>query len=64
MKRPDFLPTDVNPSTAVITKVYFGSLGHPANTALFHFFTEQEWEELSQSRKRGMQTNPGFCLFP
>jgi ethanolamine utilization protein EutP (predicted NTPase) len=46
MKRPDFLPTDVNPSTAVITKVYFGSADHPANTALFHFFTEQEWEQL------------------
>ncbi len=46
MKRPNFLPTDVNPSTAVITKIYFGSKDHPANTALFHFFTEQEWEGL------------------
>ena len=46
MKRPDFLPTDVNPSTAVITKIYFGSSEYPPNTALFHFFTEQEWEGL------------------
>ena len=46
MKRPDFLPTDINPSTAVITKIHFGSNEHPANTALFHFFTEQEWDGL------------------
>jgi len=46
MKRPDLLPTDINPSTAVITKVHFGSSNHPVNTALFHFFTEEEWEEL------------------
>jgi hypothetical protein len=52
MKRPDFLPTDVNPSTAVITKIYFDSAKQPANTALFHFFTEHEWDELFSKRDK------------
>jgi hypothetical protein len=46
IQRPNFLPTDVNPSTAVITKIFFGSPGQSDNTALFHFFTEREWDEL------------------
>lgn len=55
IQRPNFLPTDVNPSTAVITKIFFGSPGQTDNTAHFHFFTEQEWDELfsaqTQDRK-------------
>ncbi|MGA7329142.1 MAG: dynamin family protein [Rhodomicrobium sp.] len=64
MKRPDFLPTDVNPSTAVITKVYFDSLEHPANTALFHFFTEQEWEELFAKPEARDPNQTGFMSLP
>jgi signal recognition particle receptor subunit beta len=61
MKRPDFLPTDVNPSTAVITKVHFGSLEHPANTALFHFFTEEEWEQLFAAAEITDPDEPAFA---
>jgi ethanolamine utilization protein EutP (predicted NTPase) len=44
IKRPGFLPTDINPSTAVVTKVFLGSSEQNENTAHFHFFTESEWE--------------------
>lgn len=46
IQRPDFLPTDVNPSTAVITKLILGGRAEAANSALFHFFTEEEWDNL------------------
>ncbi len=46
IQKPNFLPTDVNPSTAVVTKLIFGSQSHAKDTALFHFFTEEEWDNL------------------
>lgn len=46
MQRPDMLPTDVNPSTAVITKLHFGAPPEKANTALFQFFSEDEWDRI------------------
>lgn len=44
--KPGLLPTDVNPSTAVVTKVRFGAEGDERNTARFHFFNASEWERL------------------
>ena len=46
LQKPGFLPTDVNPSTAVVTKLILGGRSQGADTALFHFFTEQEWDNL------------------
>lgn len=46
IQRPNFLPTDVNPSTAVVTKLIIGSQSRGADTALFHFFTDEEWNGL------------------
>lgn len=43
IRRPDLLPTDINPSTAVITKLYFGAAAEQNNTALFQFFSDEEW---------------------
>src|ERR1700722_6977515 len=34
VQRPGLLPTDVNPSTAVVTMLYIGAATHPDNTAL------------------------------
>ncbi|MGA7324892.1 MAG: dynamin family protein [Rhodomicrobium sp.] len=46
IQRPNFLPADVNPSTAVVTKLFLGSRFQKQGTALFHFFTEAEWDNL------------------
>jgi signal recognition particle receptor subunit beta len=64
IQKPDFLPTDVNPSTAVVTKLVLGSRSQAADTALFHFFTEEEWENLvspepSQDRRSQVFSLPG-----
>jgi tRNA U34 5-carboxymethylaminomethyl modifying GTPase MnmE/TrmE len=52
-RRPDLLPTDVNPSTAVITKLYFGGPAEKANSALFHFFSDEEWERIMSGGRPG-----------
>ncbi len=52
-RRPDLLPTDVNPSTAVITKLYFGGPAEKANSALFHFFSDDEWERIMSGGRAG-----------
>jgi len=61
--KPGLLPTDINPSTAVITKIFFGERSQPQNTALFHFFTENEWEGL-MSGKAAAQGAPGLHSLP
>jgi hypothetical protein len=47
--RTDFLPTHVNPWTAVPTKLYFSVRGQPKTGALFEFFSEREWGRLGQT---------------
>ncbi|WP_088345367.1 MULTISPECIES: dynamin family protein [Rhodomicrobium] len=56
IRRPDLLPTDVNPSTAVITKLYFGSAAEQNNTALFQFFSDDEWERIMSGGRAGAMT--------
>jgi GTP-binding protein EngB required for normal cell division len=53
IRRPDLLPTDVNPSTAVITKLYFGAPAERNNTALFQFFTDEEWDRIMAGGRAG-----------
>ncbi len=43
--RPTMLPTDVNPWTAVVTKIHFGEPGRQEG-AYFEFFTEDEWRHM------------------
>lgn len=65
IRRPDFLPTDINPSTAVITKLYFGAPAEQNNTALFHFFSDEEWEHImSGGRAAAMTTERHAALSP
>jgi tRNA U34 5-carboxymethylaminomethyl modifying GTPase MnmE/TrmE len=52
-RRPDLLPTDVNPSTAVITKLYFGGPAERNNSALFHFFSDEEWDRIMSGGRVG-----------
>jgi GTP-binding protein EngB required for normal cell division len=56
IRRPDLLPTDINPSTAVITQLYFGQPAERNNTALFEFFGEQEWDRIMSGGRAGALT--------
>jgi hypothetical protein len=56
--RPDLLPTDVNPSTAVITRLHFGGPAERNNSALFHFFSDDEWERIMSGGRPGAMTPP------
>jgi hypothetical protein len=56
IRRPDLLPTDINPSTAVITKLYFGASAEQNNTALFQFFSDEEWERIMSGGRAGAMT--------
>jgi hypothetical protein len=47
--RTEFLPTHVNPWTAVPTKLYFGVGEEPQNGARFEFFSEAEWGRLGHA---------------
>jgi len=71
---PDFLPTDVNPWTTAVTRLHFkapeGHLGAASDTgeaparARFTFFTENEWQRLSEGggrlRELTQRLVPGF----
>ncbi|RIA56560.1 dynamin family protein [Dichotomicrobium thermohalophilum] len=55
--RPTMLPTDVNPWTAVVTKIHFGEPGAQEG-AYFEFFTEEEWRHMiGGGRMREMATS-------
>jgi hypothetical protein len=56
IRRPDLLPTDINPSTAVITKLYFGAPADKTNTAMFQFFSDEEWEHIMAGGRAGTLT--------
>jgi len=62
IERTGFLPSDVNPWTAVVTKLFFGKPGAPENGALFSFFDDAEWDKFANRGGRLgeiAQTIPG-----
>ncbi|MCA0043877.1 dynamin family protein [Celeribacter litoreus] len=60
----DFLPTEVNPWTAVITNLHFGHPDKPDAGAVFELFSEEEWKQMiegdKESRELAEQLLPGF----
>jgi septum formation topological specificity factor MinE len=46
--RPDLLPTDVNPWTAVATSLQFGHPSGATDGAVFRFFSAEEWAGLAE----------------
>ncbi|MDR2857783.1 MAG: dynamin family protein [Novosphingobium sp.] len=60
----DFLPTEVNPWTAVITNLLFGHPDQPESGAVFELFSEDEWTRMiegnSEVRQMAEQLLPGF----
>lgn len=64
-QRPDFLPTDVNPWTAVVTSLHFrNDRAKPQHAAVFHMFTREEWQRLADGGGRLRELTerlvPGF----
>lgn len=60
----DFLPSDVNPWTSVITNIRINLNSDPVTGASFEFFSEEDWSEIIDSstklRKLTEQLLPGF----
>lgn len=51
-QRPDFLPTDINPWTTVVTNLYFGAPDAPHAGAVFQFFNWDEWRRFAEGSPR------------
>ena len=49
-ERPGLLPTDVNPWTAVICRLFFGEGGKPEHSGIFRFFSREQWAEITEGR--------------
>ncbi len=45
--KPNFLPSDVNPWTAVVTQLFFDKPGGPHSGAHFAFFDDQQWDKFA-----------------
>ena len=60
----DFLPSDVNPWTSVVTNIRVNLPQDPPSGARFEFFAEDDWEEIinggSKIRELTEQLLPGF----
>lgn len=46
MERPELLPADVNPWTAVVTCLHFGLVGAQHETGTFQFYNQDEWQDI------------------
>ncbi|CUH75573.1 dynamin family protein [Tropicibacter naphthalenivorans] len=64
MHMHDFLPSDVNPWTSVVTNMRINVPSDPISGARFEFFDESDWAEIvdggSKIRKLTEQLLPGF----
>ena len=61
VEQPDLLPADINPCTAVVTRLNFGVPDKPEAGALFTFFSREEWRRLSMGGRTRELTDR---LFP
>ncbi|MEQ8365299.1 MAG: dynamin family protein [Roseicyclus sp.] len=64
LEQHEFLPSDVNPWTSVVTNVRINLPKDPSFGARFEFFDEKDWQEImsggSKVRKLTEQLLPGF----
>ena len=51
-QRPDFLPTDINPWTTVVTNLHFGAPSAQTKGVVFKFFDWDEWGRLAEGSPR------------
>ncbi len=61
VEQPELLPANINPCTAVITRLSFGVPDRPQSGAQFTFFTREEWRRLSMGGRTRELTDR---LFP
>ncbi len=61
VEQPELLPANINPCTAVITRLSFGVPDRPQSGAQFTFFTREEWRRLSHGGRTRELTDR---LFP
>ena len=61
VEQPDLLPANINPCTAVVTRLSFGVPDRPRSGALFTFFNREEWRRLSMGGRTRELTDR---LFP
>lgn len=52
MGKPNFLPSDVNPWTAVVTNLHFAKPSGPEAGADFSFFDDAQWQKFSSREGR------------
>ncbi len=52
MGKPEFLPSDVNPWTAVVTNMYFGNPDGPEDGGRFTFFDDTQWKKFASREGR------------
>jgi len=65
IKRPELLPTNVNPWTAVVCSLHFRTQSAPPDhAAIFHLFSVDEWQQLAEGggrlRELTQHLIPGF----
>jgi signal recognition particle receptor subunit beta len=65
VEHPGLLPSDINPSTAVVTSLHFRKRGPaPEHAAVFQLFSSDEWSDLAEGggnlRKLTERLVPGF----
>ncbi|MEQ8823479.1 MAG: dynamin family protein [Filomicrobium sp.] len=64
VRAPDLLPTDVNPWTTAVTHLHFNQRRSGDPAAIFHFFTETEWNAIANGggllRELTERLVPGF----
>lgn len=64
LNQHDFLPSDINPWTSVVTNIRVNLPNDPVSGAKFEFFSEADWYEIvsgtSRIRKLTEQLLPGF----
>lgn len=64
VRKPGFLPSEVNPWTAVVTNLYCGHPDDPTEGGVFHFFAEEDWLRIiegdAKTRELAKELLPGF----
>lgn len=64
IRQPQFLPSEINPWTSVITNLRFGHPDDPEAGGVFHFFGEKDWDRIiegdRETRKLAEELLPGF----
>ena len=59
-RRKGLLPSDINPWTSVVTRLYFGHPSGQTTGARFHFFDEEQWTRLASRGGRLGQLTDGL----